>query len=83
MPRMINFEISNDEWNYYQTEFEGLLNELRQTNERIARNRQDTDEWKQEMQMLKNEGARIKEEDRQLTSKIREMLFNLGARAKC
>lgn len=80
MPKMMNFEISNDEWNRYESEFEGLLNELRQTNERIARNRQDTDEWKQEMQMLKNEGARIKEEDRQLTRKIREMLFNLGAR---
>ena len=83
MAKTSHIEVPVDEWNQYRTEFDSLVNELRQTNERIAGNRSDTDFWKQEIQTLKESGLRVTDESRQLTRKIKDIIFglnNFGAR---
>jgi len=83
MAKTSHIEVPVDEWNQYRTEFDSLVNELRQTNERIAGNRSDTDFWKQEIQTLKESGLRVTDESRQLTRKIKDIisgLDNFGAR---
>ncbi len=83
MAKTSHIEVPVDEWNQYRTEFDSLVNELRQTNERIASNRSDTDFWKQEIQTLKESGLRVTDESRQLTRKIKDIIFglnNFGAR---
>lgn len=83
MAKTSHIEVPVDEWNQYRTEFDSLVNELRQTNERIAGSRSDTDFWKQEIQTLKESGLRVTDESRQLTRKIKDIIFgldNFGAR---